>query len=121
MDKAEIIESIRILNETINSNFLKINDIKIDMNIFKKMISEKKNKTKKYKYEKNEEQTNENMNFSPSSSSQKSQSSKSSTSSTDIIDDSIEVTNFAIPSSIYKSSNASTNASTNTQTAISNL
>jgi hypothetical protein len=105
----EIIESIKILNETINSNFLEINDFKIDMNIFKKMIKEKKNKEKKY----------EEIKISPSTSYQKSQSSSSSSSSSYTINDSIEVTNFTIPSSIYKSSNV--NVSTNAQTTISNL
>lgn len=105
MNKNEIIDSIRILNESLNSDFLKINDIKIDTNILRKIIREKK--AKKEIYEENYK----------SSSTPAKQSESSSYTSSSIIDDSIAVTNFTIPSSLYKSSNTQSNA----QTTISNL
>ncbi len=96
MNKYEIIESIKILNESFNSDFLQINKININTNLFKKIIKKKKSKELMniFKNFKNIQKT------SSSSSQTQSQSSNQSSSSPEI-DDSIAVTNFSIPSSIY--------------------
>jgi hypothetical protein len=99
MNQNEIVASIRILNESFSSNFLKINNISINTEFIKKII--KKKKLEKQKNISSDKEEIINNTESDSSS---------------VIDDSIAVTNFTIPSSIYKGSNTNSNTQTNTLT-----
>jgi hypothetical protein len=125
MDEKEIIKSIQILNELFRSDFLQIKKINIDVDIIKNII--KKKKLEKFvdifNNLSSHEQNSTESHVAPkkiTKETPKEIPKESSISPTDSsspqIDDSIAVTNFTVPSSMY---NNKTTTSTNTNSIAS--
>jgi hypothetical protein len=126
MQKKEyIINSIRILNETFNSDFLKIKKININSEIIKKIIRKKKMKFMRDIFDDlsislslNNKNIQNITNDTKNSESDLSPDSNSESNLSSIINDSIMVTNFTIPSSIYKKSQSQSQSQSQTQNQI---
>jgi hypothetical protein len=101
MDKIEIMDQIKMIDEIFGSDLFKIKKIDINCNILKKIINKKKSENIINLFDELSINNN-NQKTSPSQSSNKSPTIESSTiESSSIKNDSIAATNFTIPSSIY--------------------
>lgn len=89
MEQKNITTSIQILNELVRNDFLKIRKINLNCDFYKKIIAKKKSK---------------NLNMLFDNINDSSQNSETETESE--INDSIPVTNFTIPSSMYHNTNS---------------